>query len=153
MIRDACEGDFEAIPMAPFRLEEMKSQLMAFRWRIYPRPQATAADKFITLFFKNRPILHAVFLQTGHFGLHFFSHFFITYRSPEKSHDAGVPPKASGQPKVIFFPGAEEQSVGAENFHQKTISPALEAGQFTRQAQTLQTPADVYSPFTKGGSQ
>src|SRR5260370_5834055 len=113
-------GYFERIPASPFGLHQMKSQLITFRWRVYPGSQAAAADKFITLFFKNGPVLNAVFVKTGYFGSHFFLYFFITKRSTKKGHDVGIPPKASSQLKVIFFPGTEEQSVRAEDFHRKT---------------------------------
>src|SRR5262245_10719592 len=114
-------GYLGSIPAPPFRLQQMKSQLMACRWCVCPRPQATTADKFISMFFKNGPVLNPVFIKTRHFGSHFFLHFFITKWSPKKSHDVGIPPKALGQRKVIFFPGTKDESVSAEDVHQKTI--------------------------------
>src|SRR5262249_6067678 len=111
----------EGIPASPFGLHQMESQLMAFGWRVCPRPQATAAGKFIGLFFKNGPVLNPVFIETRHFGSHFFIHFFVAERSPKKGHDIGIAPKAFGERKVTFFPDAKDESVSAEHVHRRTI--------------------------------
>src|SRR5262249_31948025 len=99
----------------------MKSQLLASRWCLCPSPKAAAADKFIAFFFENGPVLNAVFIKTRHFGSHFFSHSFITERSSEESHNIRIPPKASRQTKIVFFPNAKEESVSTENFHRKKL--------------------------------
>src|SRR5262245_21592865 len=111
----------EGIRVSPSHLQQMKSQLMAFRQRVGPRPQATAAGKFISLFFKNGPVLNPVFIETRHFGSHFFIHFFVAKRSPKKSHDIGITPKAFGERKVTFFPYAKDESVSGEYLHRRTI--------------------------------
>src|SRR6202521_811837 len=90
-------GDFEAIPVAPFRLEEMKSQLIAFRGCVDPRPQAATADKFAALFFKHRPVLDAVLLPTNHLSPQLVAHFFISEGSAEKRHHVGISPEAFGE--------------------------------------------------------
>src|SRR5262245_11719857 len=111
----------EGVPASPFGLQQMKSQLMAFRWRVCPRSQATAAGKFTTLFFKNGPVLNPVFIETRHFGSHFFIHFFVAKRSPKKGHNIGITPKAFGERKVTFFPNAKDESVSGEYLHRRTI--------------------------------
>src|SRR5438094_612459 len=106
-------GHLERAAVHPFSLHEVKSDLVTFRWCVYPGPQATTADKFIGFLFEKGPVLNAVFLLAPHFSQHLFPHFFIAERSAEKRHDVGVTPKTSGVIKVTFLPGAEEQSVSA----------------------------------------
>src|SRR5262249_50262350 len=100
-------GSFEGIPAAPCGLDEVKSQLMACRWRVGPWSQAATSDKLTSLFLENRPVLNAVFLKASHFGMHFVPDVLLAEWTPQKSHYIGISPESLSQAEVVFFPGAE----------------------------------------------
>src|SRR5689334_10916652 len=108
----------------------MKSYLVAFRRRVCPRPQTTAADEIIGVFFEEGPVLDAMFLLTGDFGTHLFQNFFIAERTAKKTHDVGVAPQSSRQLEVIFFPRAKEEPAGTEDFHSKDYMQHFWSSQF-----------------------
>jgi hypothetical protein len=82
-----------------------------------PWPHPATSHEFASLFFEYRPVLNAVFLQTGHFGMHFVTHSVVAERPAKKRHHVGISPETPRETKVFFLPGAKDQPVGAQKIH------------------------------------
>jgi hypothetical protein len=94
---------------------------MAFWNRMYPWSQTTATNKFIGLFFKDRPILNAVFFQTCHFELQLCFDFILTQCPSKKRHDCRVTPEGASTLQIAGLPSSKPKSLRLQDIHEDSL--------------------------------